>query len=491
MAEFEQELEAERLDGLDADGVLAEAAGTKQVERRVQAKQLWLAMRWADLHAVLTRPGAVGRGRERLVRLGGDGTPEVAEFAPAELGAVLATTDGAAKCLIGDGLDLRHRFPLLWRRVQDGWVEVWLARRIVQEARPLVEGGCGGKVDARIADLAGGLTWRRLKTIVAAAILAADPAKAADDAQEAASGVGVFPDPESKDGYQGIFIKARAGDVTAFDAAVELIARALKTIGDTRPVQQRRASAVGILADPAAAHDLIAEAERVRNAQSQAAAARRAGDHESAEQLAATLPDGVQPDGRCGRQSPFTFGTAVLYYHLSRETLDAMLAGQPYAGAGVVRVEDIGPVILDQVQQWLGHANVVLKPVIDLAGDPTRRPLRDPTEDIGSHPADPIVDYFPYGTSTSRHQDCEHTDPFVPMNRGGRRPQTGHCTTLRTDQRPNLYPPQSVTGSKPMAAGPSHSSDPAPGCSARRTCTTTWSTNTAPPHSGDCELGRL
>ncbi len=144
MADFEASLEQSRLDGLDADGTLAEAAGTKQAERRVQAKQLWLALHWADLHAVLARPGATGRGRERLVRLGGDGTPEVAEFAPAELGAVLGRTDGAAKSLIGDGLDLRHRFPLLWRRVQDGWVEVWLARRIVQEARPLTRGGCGG-----------------------------------------------------------------------------------------------------------------------------------------------------------------------------------------------------------------------------------------------------------------------------------------------------------------------------------------------------------
>ncbi len=135
LGEFEQQLEAERLDGLDADGILSEAAGTKQAERRVQAKQLRLAMHWADLHAVLARPGAVGKGRGRLVRLGGDGTPEVAEFAPAELGAVLATTDGAAKSLIGDGLDLRHRFPLLWQRAQDGLVEMWLARRIVQEAR--------------------------------------------------------------------------------------------------------------------------------------------------------------------------------------------------------------------------------------------------------------------------------------------------------------------------------------------------------------------
>ena len=266
------------------------------------------------------------------------------------------------------------------------------------------------------------MTWRRLKDIVAAAILAADPGKAADDATEAAAGVGVFPDPESKDGYQGIFIRANAGDVQAFDAAIELIARALKTIGDTRPVQQRRASATGILADPRAAQDLIAEAERVRQAQSQAAAARRAGDMEAAEQIAATLPDGVAPDGRCGRQRPFTFGTAVLYFHLTRETLEAMLAGQPYAGAGVVRVEDIGPVILDQVQQWLGHANVVVKPVIDLAGDPTRRPLRDPTEDIGGDPADPVRRLLPVRhqhVTTSRLRTHRPVRPDEP-----RRPAT-------------------------------------------------------------------
>ena len=75
----------------------------------------------------------------------------------------------------------------------------------------------------------------------------------------------------------------------------------------------------------------------------------------------------TRPVGPAANRSLFT--TAVrLYYHLSRETLDAILAGEPFAGAGVVRVEDIGPVIPDQVRQWLGHANVVLKPVINLPG---------------------------------------------------------------------------------------------------------------------------
>ncbi len=106
-----------------------------------------------------------------------------------------------------------------------------------------------------------------------------------------------------------------------------------------------------------------------------------------------------QPDGRCGRQSPFTFGTAVLYFHLTRETLDAMLAGQPYAGAGVVRVEDIGPVILDQVKEWLGHANVVLKPVIDLAGIQPVDHYETPPKTSEAIRLIRTVDYFPYGTS--------------------------------------------------------------------------------------------
>ena len=56
-------------------------------------------------------------GVERLIGFGGDGTPEVAEFAPAELGAALGVSDTSAAMLIGDGLDLRHRLPRLWARI--------------------------------------------------------------------------------------------------------------------------------------------------------------------------------------------------------------------------------------------------------------------------------------------------------------------------------------------------------------------------------------
>ena len=114
-----------------------------------------------------------------------------------------------------------------------------------------------------------------------------------------------------------MIIKAMAGDVTPWTRLIELLSRALKILGDTRDPEQRRATAVGILANPQAALDLLDQAEQVRKTQCDAAAARRAGDLDAAEQIAATLPDGVEPDGRCGNQRPFTFKTAVVYYHLT------------------------------------------------------------------------------------------------------------------------------------------------------------------------------
>ena len=98
---------------LDADATLTEAASVQTTANLVEARRLQIAAHWADLHGVLTDSSALP-GAERMVCLGGDGTPEVAEFAPAELGAVAGESTGAATNRIADALDLRHRHPLLW-----------------------------------------------------------------------------------------------------------------------------------------------------------------------------------------------------------------------------------------------------------------------------------------------------------------------------------------------------------------------------------------
>src|SRR6478672_1414292 len=57
-----------------------------------------------------------------------------------------------------------------------------------------------------------------------------------------------------------MYIRAAAGAVTRTKATLDAIAEALKTFGDTRPVQHRRADAVGILADPRYTQELLTQA---------------------------------------------------------------------------------------------------------------------------------------------------------------------------------------------------------------------------------------
>ena len=91
-------------------------AGSKGVDR------LLLLQHWADLHSEdpQARPGAVplSRGGDRLIQLGGDGTPKASELCWAELAIALETGAIALRNQAGQALDLRHRLPLLWTLVK-------------------------------------------------------------------------------------------------------------------------------------------------------------------------------------------------------------------------------------------------------------------------------------------------------------------------------------------------------------------------------------
>jgi hypothetical protein len=426
---FEDCLAAAAFAELDAEGTLDRAAAARSVQRRAQADLLATAAHWADLHAVLPPSAAPGRrvaGSERLRQVGGDGTPSIAEFSVAELGVVLETTDHAAGALVADALDLIHRLPSLWSRVLDGQVEAWQARQVAVRTRPL-SAAAAARVDARIGGIVGRLTGRRLSRLVGDAILAADPPKALSDAEAAAADARVSYRPDQAEhGYATMFIKAAAGDLDEFNKALDVVSRALKILGDTRGPNQRRASAVGILAHPETACDLVQQAEDSRRAQAEAAAARRtAAQGEQGEQDTAFHDGSVGPVGH----APVAFTKAVMYVHIHRDTVREILEGRPYAEAGIGRVENIGPVIAEQIKAWLGHANVSLKPVIDLDDVPPvdcyEAPARIREAIRLRHPAD----YFPYATTTSRRTDLDHVVPYLPIDKGGPPGQT-HPTRM-------------------------------------------------------------
>ncbi len=140
-----------------------------------------LILRAAYQHAVLNSRDTLDPanerwpGRERAVFLGGQGTPTVAEFAPAELGGRLQLSPYAAASLMGDALDLKHRLPQLWARVEAMEVRVSYARYVARKTRSL-DPMQAGYVDEHVAESADGrLPWSRFELLVEAMIIAVRP----------------------------------------------------------------------------------------------------------------------------------------------------------------------------------------------------------------------------------------------------------------------------------------------------------------------------
>jgi hypothetical protein len=113
--------ESEFLDTVEDTGI-----GRRQLE----VSELRMAYAWALRHPKerLDPVEAAKPGREQARAFGGAGTPLVAEFAAASFGARLGISPSAARVLIGDALDLVHRLPALWRRVEALEVKASYAR---------------------------------------------------------------------------------------------------------------------------------------------------------------------------------------------------------------------------------------------------------------------------------------------------------------------------------------------------------------------------
>ncbi len=85
-----------------------------------------IAYEWCVRHPATAESGTATWGDAGLpglgdcdASLGGEGTPGVAPFVAEELGAAMGISTQSAMALMADALDLRHRFPLLWAKVED------------------------------------------------------------------------------------------------------------------------------------------------------------------------------------------------------------------------------------------------------------------------------------------------------------------------------------------------------------------------------------
>ncbi|WP_426246261.1 HNH endonuclease [Nocardioides sp. LHG3406-4] len=383
-----------------ASAVLAFARSRRQVADRAEAELLVAACEWADLHppesvsdaAAFTMPG----GGEHEEPVAGPGAPLVAEFCIPEFGAVLGLSTTAAKQLIGQALELRHRLPRLWRRVQAGDLPAWRARRVAEttiHARLSPQGAA--YVDAQLAPFAHRTTVSAVDRMVDAAIARFEPQRAAETARLAADGrhVTIEDQQVSFAGTMRVTAELDLADALDFGAAITHGAETLKTLGSEESLDARRAAAVGELARTQLSLDLAASPPVEEPA--------------------------VQPSRNQGTPPPAR--AVVLHVHLTEDD-------------PVARLEPGTLATIDQVRHWCArsHTQVVIKPVLD---------LNEPIVCDGYQPPPRLreqvilrdrICVFPWCTRPARGCDLDH---IVPWEHGGPTSTTNLAALCRRHHR--------------------------------------------------------
>jgi len=397
-------MEMVEIDELSGSELLDHAELLAVTQRRCEVGILKAAVQHAYLHhRDRLDPDDSGKpGRETARRLGGAGTPEVTDFAAAELGARLGMSTISAGRLMADGLDLNHRLPQLWRRVETGEVRVYLARLVARKTRDLTPEQAA-YVDSRVAPYADGrLTWTRFQTLLDGVVAAADPEATAERERRAAEHQQARPtrSEEPDHGLRGFYIRAPFATVAVFDAALQRIADILGHVGDTDPVDKRRVKALLVLSRPDLAAELIAAYQAWRD--------RPEDPPERPEDDAA--PTGPTRLPRTGGK-PVIDWTAllpqvVIYAHL-------------YAGPSgcsdtdrIARVEGHGALSETWVRDHLGpHADFVIKPVLDVAGQAPVDAYEIPERHRQAVHLMTPADTFPFSSRLNPDQ-IDHTVPF-------------------------------------------------------------------------------
>ncbi len=434
-------MQATRTDQPDVEQTLDAVSRLHDARTDADSALFEMAAHFADLHSgdSLPRSRSVLPGMERAVQLGGAGTPLVAEFAYAELGARMQMGTWSAKRYVADALDVRHRLPLIWARVQAREARIGNARLVAARTRHLSM-EAAAKVDAAMAlHVDGSLPWGRFESRLEGRIVAADPGVATAREEARVRDQFAKRTRSSENGMAGFYVCSTVGVIARIEATVAFLAEALRAFGDTDTEDLRRVKAMVLLANPVQAVELLAAVAALRarhgtDAEPDApelpldeqsspvdqdpwermtAFARRVGFQPThlPGWLAARLNPAAERDPTTAPPG-FTFDwsrllpSLTLYLHLSA---DDLADGE----GGAVRWEGEGPVTHRFVHEHLRPLHrYVIRPVLDLARmapvdayelpDRLREAVRLRTP----------ADTFPFSSNTSRTVDADHTEEY-------------------------------------------------------------------------------
>jgi len=394
-----------------ASDVLSFARERRVAADRAEAELLLAACAWADLHPAESVDGASTYWADGFgdtgIPVAGAGAPLVAEFAVAELAAVLGLTTEAGRRLVGHALELRHRLPRLWARVQAVELPAWRARRVA-EATLALSVEAAAFVDAQVAAVAHKTGPAQVDRLVAEAIARFMP-ETADAARAAAADRRHFTVEHGRVSFEGTSLvhgELDLADALDLEAAIAHGAAVLAALGSTDTLDVRRAAAAGDLARRQLALDLTDV-----GADGSPAATRAEPSHTEPTHTEPTS-EANSPTGPTGRAVPRA-RQVVLFVHLSEAAVF-----DDGVEAEIARVENTGAVITaDTIRDWCGRpgTQVVVKPVIDLNDRVDTRAYEVPDRIAERVALRDLTCSFPFCQRPARRCDVDHV---VPHPRG-------------------------------------------------------------------------
>jgi len=375
-----------------APDVLVFARERRAAADRAEAELLLAACAWADLHPAESVDAAASYWAHGFGDTGipaaGAGAPLVAEFAVAEFAAAVGLTTEAGRRLVGHALELRHRLPRLWVRVQAVELTAWRARRIA-EATLSLSPEAAGFVDSHVAAVAHKAGPVQVDRLVAEAIARFTP-ETADAERAAAADRRHFTVEHSRVSFEGTsFVHGELdlSDALDLEAAVARGAAVLAALGSTDSLDVRRALAAGDLARRQLALDL--------------------GTGESASAPRTEPAPGPRPSPAAPARQ------VVLFVHLSEAAVF-----DDGVEAEIARIENTGAIVTaDTVRDWCGRPDtqIVVKPVIDLNDRVDTRAYEVPDRIAERVALGDQTCVFPWCQRPARRCDIDHV---VPHPRG-------------------------------------------------------------------------
>jgi len=311
-------------DGDDPATVLEHARAHKKAEDDAAREVMKDAARWAAMHSGDSLVGPLDEWHERCLPVGGEGCPEVAEFAVMEFAAAMGRSTAAGRVQLSRAVEGRYRLPRCWARLMAGDLAAWKLGQIADQTMCLCP-EAAAYVDAKVAFYAPTITPRQLMNQISEAIALFDPEQTEAERQAAADArhVHVAVDQVTMTGTVHVDAEVDLADALDLETALSAGAHQQLLLGSTESMDVRRSIALGDLARGQQPLDLDTS--------------------------------GGQPRRKAKRQ-------VVLHVHVS----DHAVAG----AGGLARVEEVnGPITAEQVRLWCGNPDteVRVQPVIDLA----------------------------------------------------------------------------------------------------------------------------